>query len=402
METLLKTEGMEDERVIKDAGGRDSPYGDVSADPAVAEVAKNAPSTAAQKTDISFSGGLHGFLRSMNIAIACTSYQSGFLYIFGHGRDGRLSMHQAVFPQAMGVKGDANRIYLASLSQIVRLENVLGPDQIANEKHDRVYVPRNFQTTGAVDLHEIGIRSDGRVVFVNTKYSCLCEFSLTHSFKPIWKPSFISRLAPEDRCHLNGLAMRDGKPRYVTAVCRSDVVDGWRDRRHDGGIVIDIETDEILVEGLSMPHSPRWHDGKLWVVNSGTGEFGWIDQERKAFVPFAFCPGFVRGLAFAGSYAIVTLSKPRYKRFDGLALADALEAKDADPWCGIQVISLQDGSVAQWIRFDGAIQEMFDVCALPGVKDALTVGPGSPEIQSFITIEQPMWLVGNGAQATAR
>ena len=349
-----------------------------------------APGTA-QSTTISFSNGLRGFLKAQNISIACTSYQSGFFYIFGAGLGRELAMHQAAYPQAMGVLGDANRIYLASLSQIVRLENVLGPDQIANDKHDRLYVPRNFQTTGAVDLHEIGVRDDGRVVFVNTKYSCLCEFSLTHSFRPIWKPAFISRLAPEDRCHLNGLAMRDGAPRYATAVCRSDVVDGWRDRRHDGGVVIDIETDEIVAEGLSMPHSPRWHEGRLWVVNSGTGEFGWVDTDTKSFVPFAFCPGFVRGLAFVKGYAIVTLSKPRYKRFDGLALADRLDEKDADPWCGIQVISLRDGSVAHWVRFDGAIQELFDVCTLPAVRDAITLGPQSPEIHTFITIERPDW-----------
>jgi uncharacterized protein (TIGR03032 family) len=356
------------------------------------EDSANAPGPAAadnqaHKTNITFSGGLYGFLKANDISLAFTSYQTGMLYVFGHGNDGKLAMHQAVYPQAMGVVGDGQRIYLASLAQIVRLENILGGGQRANNKHDKVYVPRNFQTTGAVDLHEIGIRDNGKVVFINTKYSCLCEFSLTHSFKPIWKPPFISKLAPEDRCHLNGLAMRDGAPRYVTAVCKSDVVDGWRDRRHDGGIVIDIETDDIIAEGLSMPHSPRWHDGKVWVVNSGTGEIGWIDEKKKAFVPFAFCPGFMRGLAFHNGYAIVTLSKPRYQRFDGLALAEMLEEKDADPWCGVQIISLQDGSVAQWIRFDGAIQELFDVCVLPGVKDAITVGPQSVEFQTFITIE---------------
>ena len=347
------------------------------------------------KTGITFSGGLNSFLRAQNVSIAFTSYQSGNLYIFGAGRDGKLAMHQAAYPQAMGVVGDANRLYLASHSQIVRMENVLQPDQLANQKHDKVYVPRNFQTTGAVDLHEIGVCDNGKVVFVNTQYSCLCALSLTHSFKPVWKPSFISKLAPEDRCHLNGLAMRDGKPRYVTAACKSDVVDGWRDRRHDGGILIDIETDEIIAEGLSMPHSPRWRDGKVWVVNSGAGEIGWIDETKKAFVPFAFCAGFMRGLAFHNGYIAVTLSKPRYKRFDGLALADALDKKDADPWCGVQIISGQDGSVAQWIRFDGAIQELFDVCFLPGVKDAITLGPQSAEINTFITIEEPGRLDGS-------
>lgn len=111
--------------------------------------------------------------------------------------------------------------------------------------------------------------------------------------------------------------------------------------------------------------------------------FGDIDILK----PVAFCPGFIRGLSFVDGYAVVTLSKPRYKRFDGLELASKLEEKDADPWCGVQIISLQDGSVAHWIRFDGAIQELFDVCVLPGVRDALTVAPHSAEFNNFVTFE---------------
>lgn len=165
------------------------------------------------------------------------------------------------------------------------------------------------------------------------------------------------------------------------------MVDGWRDRRDSGGIIIDIETDEIVAERLSMPHSPRVYDGKLWVANSGSGEIGWIDEKTKKFKPVAFCPGFIRGLSFVDGYAVVTLSKPRYKRFEGLELASTLEEKDADRWCGVQIISLGDGSVAHWIRFDGAIQELFDVCVLPGVKDALTVAPHSAEFNNFVTFE---------------
>ena len=355
------------------------------------------PQEPTARTDISFSNGLKPFLQSNQVSLAFTSYQSGNLYLFGPGTDEKLAMHQAAYPQAMGVVGNAHRIYLASHSQIIRLENVLGPRQIANSKHDRVYVPRNFQTTGAVDLHEIGVCADGKIVFINTKYSCLCEFSLTHSFRPIWKPNFISKLAPEDRCHLNGLAMDAGKPRFVSAVCRSDVVDGWRDRRHDGGVIIDIDTDDVIAQDLSMPHSPRLYAQQLWVANSGTGEIGHIDRDTKRFHPFTFCPGFIRGLAFVNGYAIVTLSKPRYKRFDGLKLADTLEKRDADPWCGVQIISLADGSVAHWIRFDGAIQELFDVCVLPGVRDAITLGPQSVEIQNFITIEEPTWVLAEAS-----
>ena len=60
-----------------------------------------------------------------------------------------------------------------------------------------------------------------------------------NSFRPLWKPPFIDRLAPEDCCHLNGLAMEAEQPRHVTCVSPSDVMDGWRDPRRGGGLVID-------------------------------------------------------------------------------------------------------------------------------------------------------------------
>lgn len=134
-----------------------------------------------------------------------------------------------------------------------------------------------------------------------------------------------------------------------------------------------------------MRPSPRWFDGKLWVLNSGSGELGWINPDDKNFNPVAFFPGFLRGLAFHGNYAITTLSKPRHGRFEGLELDNKLKEKDADAWCGIQIIDLNNRDVAQWLRFDGAITELFDVCALPGVKNPITLGPNSAEIRDFIS-----------------
>ncbi len=186
----------------------------------------------------------------------------------------------------------------------------------------------------------------GGVIFVNTLFSCLATVSEKYSFIPLWQPPFISKLAAEDRCHLNGLALRDGQPRYVTAVSQSDVADGWRDRRRDGGCVIDISSNEIILTGLSMPHSPRWYKDKLWLLNSGTGEFGYADIERGVFEPVAFCPGYMRGCAFCGDFAIVGLSKPRHnKTFSGLSLDDNLRTKDAEPRCGLLVIDLRSGEI---------------------------------------------------------
>lgn len=347
------------------------------------------------KVEKSCSRGMSQWLASNNVSIAISSYQSGRLYLVGSDPQGRVSFFERIFERAMGIVGNGNRMYLGGLFQLWRFENVLRKGEVIHKLFDRCYVPRNAQTIGDVDIHELGIRKNGKVIFVNTKYSCLAELSLTHSFKAIWKPPFISRLAPEDRCHLNGLAMKDGEPKYVTAVCKSDSVDGWRDRRHGGGVVIDVETDEIVCEGLSMPHSPRWANGKLWLLNAGTGHLGWVDFEKKAFVPHVFCPGFLRGLSILGNVAAVGLSKPRNKRFEGLGLDDELSKRDADPWCGVQIVSLVTGDVLQWIRFEGDVTELFDVSFLPGVRNPMMVGLRTPEIRELITFESA--IEGAGA-----
>ena len=159
----------------------------------------------------------------------------------------------------MGLHATPQRLYVGSLFQIWRLENVLAPHERANEHFDRLYVPRNAQTTGDIDVHELGVDKAGRVIFVNTKFTCLATMSVTHGFKPLWKPPFISRLAAEDRCHLNGLAMQDGAPAYVTAVSRSDMINGWRDRRHEGGVLIDVRDDRIVTDQLSHAAQPARH-----------------------------------------------------------------------------------------------------------------------------------------------
>ena len=152
--------------------------------------------------------------------------------------------------------------------------------------------------------------------------------------------------------------------------------------------MIDVTTDEIVCEGLSMPHSPRWANGKLWVLNAGTGHIGWVDFKNKSFVPLAFLPGFLRGLSIIGNIAAVGLSKPRNKRFEGLQLDEELTKRDVEPWCGVQIISLTNGDVMHWIRFEGDISEIFDIAFLPNVRNPMMVGLRTPEIRDLITFEQ--------------
>ena len=336
--------------------------------------------------DITCSRGFAGWLQANQVSLAMSSYQTGQLYLVGLQADGRVNFHQVGTGRAMGLWADPQRLILATKNQLVRFENVLLPNQRMGEA-DRHYVPRVAHTTGDLDVHDIAVRDNGVIVFANTLFSCLSTLHNIHSFSPYWAPPFISKLAAEDRCHLNGIAMKDGQPAYVTATSRADVVGGWRARREQGGCVVDVQTNEIVTEKLSMPHSPRWHDGRLWVLNSGTGHLGTVDLDSGAFEPFAFLPGFVRGLAFHNNHAVVGLSLPRNGSFSGLQLDEELASRDADPWCGVQIVSLATGDVVEWIRFETAVTEMLDVCAIPGVRLASASAPGTPEIDRLITIE---------------
>lgn len=347
------------------------------------------PAVQEAATQITASRGFARWLALNGASLAFTSYQTGLLFLVGVTPDDQLSLHQRNFLRAMGLAGDADRLFLAGLAHIWRLENVLGPQERANGHFDRLYVPRTGQTVADIDVHELGVESSGRLVFVNTKYSCLATTSAVHSFKPVWQRDFISRLAPEDRCHLNGLCLENGRPRYVTAVSTTDIVDGWREQRRDGGVVIDIDTDVQVAEGLSMPHSPRLYDGALWVLDSGNGHLTRID--RKTFVQdrIAFLPGFLRGLSFHAGHAFIGLSLPRDGAFHGLALQEELAKRGGEPWCGVQIVNVANGNVVEWLRLDGAIRELFDVRVLPGVSCPMALPTSGPDLASFISIEAP-------------
>lgn len=358
------------------------------------QVAASRETPTQPKVEYSLSGGIIQRLIGMKCALAFSSYESGLLYMLGANPQGTAQLHQSAMPRPMGLFVDkAGSLYLAGEAQIVRFENVISGDQRINQIYDACFMPRTVHLTGRVDAHDIGVDEAGNAVFVNTRYNCLATLSKKHSFSPIWRPDFISDIIDEDRCHLNGLAMRDGKPAFVTAVSRSDTIDGWRDRRADGGVVIDVASNEIVCEGLSMPHSPRWHSGKLWVLNSGTGELGYIDMPKNKarmgkFVPVAFCPGFLRGLSFHEGFAFVGLSRPRYKRFEGLALDQRLMEADSEAWCGVQVIDTQTGTCVDWFRIDGDIRELYDVEIIAGYNCPMAVSPNSPDSFSLITIDQ--------------
>lgn len=341
---------------------------------------------ATPKLAISASRQFNAWVAEQGLSIGFTTYQAGKLFLIGLRDEERLSIEERTLARCMGMAVSGNSLWVSSLYQIWRFENAV-PEGQEHDGYDRMFVPKVGYVTGDCDVHDLGVDADGKLVFVNTLFGCLATTSETHSFRPLWRPPFISQIAAEDRCHLNGMAMVDGRPKYVTAVSQSDVADGWRDRRQDGGVVIDVDSNEIIVSGLSMPHSPRFYDGKLWLLDSGTGYFGYADLTKGTFERVAFCPGYLRGLSFHGHFAIVGLSKQRGNRtFSGLALDDGLRERDADPRCGLQIIDLRTGDVVHWLRIEGIIEELYDVVIMPGARRPTAIGFVTDEIRRVISV----------------
>lgn len=338
------------------------------------------------KVRVSCSPGFLGWMAAEGVGVAFTTYQTNRLFLVGRREDGRLAAFERLLDRPMGLAATGDRLWVATRYQLWRFDQVLAEGDRYRD-HDRLFVPRVGRVTGEIDVHDVAVEDDGRVLFANTLFSCLARLSERHSFEPVWRPPFVSALAPEDRCHLNGLAMEGGRPRFVTAVAATDAAGGWRQHRADGGVVVNIESGEVVATGLSMPHSPRLHRGELWALSSGRGEIGRVDLASGRFEPVAFCPGYLRGLAFVGDSAVVGLSKPRDRTFHGLPLDQRLAAEGEEAQCGLRVVDLASGRVLHSLDVEGVVVELYDVALVPGAVRPMALGFRSDELRRTLTFE---------------
>jgi uncharacterized protein (TIGR03032 family) len=304
-------------------------------------------------------------LDRLGASLLVTTYQAGKLVIVRSEGD-RLNTHFRGFQAPMGLALDGDRLALGTRCQVWEFHNV--PAVAAKldpaGTNDACFLPRSCHVTGNVQIHEMAWGED-ELWFVNTRFSCLCTLDRLHSFVSRWRPPFVSALAPEDRCHLNGLAMVDGRPRYVTALGDTDSPAGWRANKARGGVLIDVSSGETIARGLSMPHSPRWYAGRLWLLESGTGTFGAVDLDTGRYEPIAELPGFTRGLDFLGPYAFIGLSQVRETAvFSGIPITE----RQTERTCGVWVIDVRTGQTAAFLRFEDALQEIFAVQVLAGMR----------------------------------
>jgi uncharacterized protein (TIGR03032 family) len=303
-------------------------------------------------------------IRQMASSVLVSTYQSGRVIVLRADGD-TLNTHFRPFSRPMGLAtGPGGRLSIGTTNEVWEFRNqpAVAPKIEPAGKHDAAYLPRRRHVTGDISIHDMAYGTDEELWIVNTRFSCLATLDGDHSFVPRWKPSFVTALAAEDRCHLNGMALVDGRPKYVTALGLTDTAGGWRENKANGGVMIDVESGEVMLDGLSMPHSPRWNNGRLWVLESGRGGLGYVDLQSGAFETVIRLPGFTRGLAFAGPYALVGLSQVRETVFGGLPLTQSNEPR----YCGVWVVDTRTGTTAGFLRFEGAVQEVFDVQILAG------------------------------------
>lgn len=319
-------------------------------------------------------------LRKLGVSLLVSTGEADQLIVLRDDGES-LNSHYHAMPGPTGIAAAAGRLAIGCGAQLwsfynmpavaAKLESMDGRER-PPRRHDAVYLPRGIHVTGDIDVHEIAYAGGGELWLVNTRMSCLCTLTPEHNVVPRWKPPFVSAYDLTDRCHLNGLAMRDGKPAFVTALGETDTPGGWRETKANGGVLMRLDLsppagasadsgEVIIARGLSMPHSPRWHDGRLWYLESDAGRLCTLDSDSGVRTVVAGLPGFTRGLDFVGRYAFVGLSRVREAALSSLPLTSRVHERH----CGVWVVDTAERNVVACVMFTGRVQEIFAVTALP-------------------------------------
>jgi uncharacterized protein (TIGR03032 family) len=300
--------------------------------------------------------------------LALTTYQAGKLIFISPKDEHTIVQLPRNFEKPMGFSfdHDCTRLALACKDEVVVFT---GSRELAAHYpkspgvYDMLYMPRMTYHTGALDVHDLQFGEDGKLYAVNTLFSCIVTFDDQYNFTPYWMPPQISALASEDRCHLNGMAMLNGKPKYASAFNRGNTVQSWRENITKTGVIFDVESNEVVAEGLAMPHSPKLYNGELYVLLSATGELVKIDRQRGTCDVVTRLDAFVRGMTLIGDYLFVAHSKLRK---NSSTFAHLPFAEQADS-CGIAVIHLPTGSKAGHLNYQSSVDEIYDIHAVPGL-----------------------------------
>ena len=323
------------------------------------------PQQATSPFSCSFSANVPELMSKLKCTLAITTYQAGKIVFLSPRDENNLVQLPRTFPKPMGIALDQNgdKMALACKDEVTVFKNssALAYTYPAKPKvYDSLYMPRSKFYVGPVDIHDLMWGNDG-LYAVNTLFSCIAKIGEDHSFTPYWQPPFISEIVPEDRCHLNGMAMLNGKPKFVTAFNQGNSERSWREVVTTDGILMDMDNNEILLSNLAMPHSPRIFNGDLYLLLSATGEFIKVELENKNYEVICNLNGFVRGMAYHKDFVFIAISKLRENSSTFAKLDIAGKSKDAK----IMIVHLPTKSVQGEITYHTSVDEIYDIQILP-------------------------------------
>jgi uncharacterized protein (TIGR03032 family) len=339
-----------------------------------------------------YSRALPGLLSQLGVSLLVSTYQAGKVVAVGVAQ-GELTLSYHNFERAMGLAIRPDSIAVGARAQIWFLQSArnLAARVAPAGRHDACFLTRTSHFTGEVQAHELCWAGD-ELWLVNTAFSCLCTLDGRNSFVPRWQPPFLSALAAEDRCHLNGMALVDGVPKYVTCLAETDTPQGWRPGKVTSGCLIDVASGQTVARGFAMPHSPRVHGGRVWMLHSGAGQLVLIDPGRGKAETVAELPGYTRGLALYDRFAFVGLSKIREtSTFGGMPIAE----RRPELKCGVGVVDLSTGRLAAHLEFVTGVEEIFDVQVVPGTRCPALSGP-----YASLDGAAPIWTVPQPSPAS--
>jgi uncharacterized protein (TIGR03032 family) len=329
-------------------------------------------STSSREVRYEYSPSFASLLDRLHVSLFISTYQAGKLVAVS-AQQGALTLTFHNFQQVMGVAAGPAGVAVGTQGQIWFLQSApdIAPKVEPLGQHDACFLTRRSFYTGEIQVHELAWSGE-ELWIVNTAFSCLCTLHESFSFVPQWRPPFVTALAAEDRCHLNGLAMMNGRPEYVTALGQTDAPQAWRPGKVTDGCLVHVPTGRVVASGFAMPHSPRVHHGRVWLLNSGHGRLVTVDPATGGTTNVADLPGYTRGLAVHESVAFVGLSKIRETAtFGGMPIAEKHDLLK----CGVGAIDLTTGRLLGHLEFVSGVDEIFDVQVLSGIRSPVISGP---------------------------
>ena len=233
-------------------------------------------------------------------------------------------------------------------------------------------------------LNILGVCGIGNPLQIILLFSSIIKLDENYSFNPVWTPPQIDKITSEDRCHLNGMAMLNGKPKYATAFNNGNTPQSWRDSITSSGVIYDIEKNKIICSGLPMPHTPRIFNDKLYVLLSATGELVKIDTDNGTYDVIVKIGGFVRGMSLHKDYLFIGLSKLRKNSSTFGKLDFAKHANQA----GIVIVHLPTKSIAGKINYLNSLDEIYDIHILKDKKRPNILNTLNDDYKDGLTLPQ--------------